>query len=275
MRSRGIAAFVEHAEERLRDRHQSFAGRFKAEAANAKEGEVVILQPGKEIEAFRDVVGRQARWRCLDFIDKARKPRQHGPPVFDRLADVRERVGECRDHRAARFRVIDAIDMNVDQAFPGARSLNRVRPHAAGAGRQGMKLVGSISDDREARMHHKSWLKTLLAQLGHHRVDQERHVVIEEFNDGDVIKSAPCASGRIGHMNVGSAGLALGDEAPSIAGDGGKFGSLVLQQIFKARAGKKLGHEIRRRTGAAALQDGARLCQQLPRTFLVAGCGDR
>ena len=75
--------------------------------------------------------------------------------------------------------VLDALDMDVDEAL-APRGADR-RAVAAEADQR----AGVVALDREDRMQHQADVEPLLGQLAHHRVEQERHVVVDDLDDRD------------------------------------------------------------------------------------------
>ena len=71
--------------------------------------------------------------------------------------------------------------MNVDEAF----TLGAVRVRV-----QRREPVRSIALDREDRMHDDARPQAALIELGQHRVDQERHVVIDDLDQADRLQIA-------------------------------------------------------------------------------------
>ena len=78
--------------------------------------------------------------------------------------------------------VVDAVDVNLDDAFAQRRGVDAVA--------ETDELAGGIAGDAEYRMDQEIGLEAAMVELAHHGVDEERHVVVDELDDGDVRRAA-------------------------------------------------------------------------------------
>ena len=143
---------------------------------------------------------------------------------------------------------VDTFDMNVDDAFPqragnGLCTLERGEP------------AGAVAQHAEDRMHDQVDIDTALGEFGQHRVHQEWHVVIHDFEHG--IDAQPVVTRQGGRVeaNVRHAGFAHGEQRPSIRGELGKLTRIVTHEIFGNSVSKERDDEILRHIAIAATQD--------------------
>ena len=85
--------------------------------ARAEQGEIVGGDPLQKLDRFGDLVGRQRRRIGAQFGGDFAGARQHRPPVLHADAHVGEHAFERADDLGALRRVLDAGDMDVDEAF--------------------------------------------------------------------------------------------------------------------------------------------------------------
>ncbi len=264
---------TQDAETALRHHHIAAFVAGHGVFAHAEEREVVGHQPFEELGRLGDLVHRQRRRIVLDLGDQLAGSRQHRPPVGDAQPHVAEhRLDRLDDLLLARL-VLDALDMDMDEAFtPGVTDR---RPVAAEADQR----AGVVALDCEDRMQHEADVEPLLGQLGHHRVEQERHVAVEHLDDRhrlDAIgahRARPRLEAHLGHRR-----LALLQEQPRGFGEVGDLARLVAHQILGRRAGEHHRGEAVRNTAAQAFHDRAGLLDQPPRRArsrrcrIAAGC---
>ena len=159
------------------------AARCEHVIADADEGEIVGPQPIEKLDRLGYFVDRQRRRILLEVGDDLRDAAEHRPPVLQpRAAPARARCARRHDFIAARG-VVDRRKMNVDEAFTLAcRSRS---------GEASVSLIGCIALDRKHRMHDDARPQATVIELGEHRVDQERHVVIDDLDEPDRPRGRP------------------------------------------------------------------------------------
>ena len=233
-----------------------------------QEGEIVGDQPFEELNGFGDLVDRQLRRISLERRHDLADARQHWAPILHAEPDIGERAFERRDDVAARAVVVDASHMDMDEAFA-----RRAR-HVPAADKQAVGVAGHEKD----RMHHQPDIETALGKLAQHGVDQERHVVIEDLEDRDVLEPLRPAGRALLEADLRGAGLAPRQERPRRLRQCGDLGRRVAQDVLRHGATEQRGHEVLRHIGAMlARERRGRLDQGLrgglvPRT---ANCIDR
>jgi hypothetical protein len=195
--------------------------------ADAQEGEIVGAQPFEELHRFGDLVGRERRRALLQAGDDLAEMAYHGAPIPHAEADVGQHLLECRNDRAALRVVIDAPDMDMDEAFPqGSGRLQALEVH---------KPPVRVARHREDRVNHETDVDCPLRQLRQDRVHQERHVVIDELQDRDVLEPVPRnGAGRGLETDFRRARRPDGQQGP---------GALRQRRDLARRVGQKvLGH---------------------------------
>ena len=118
---------------------------------------------------------------ALEFGDHFADAGQHRPPVrAPRRVRRRATARDPERSRCAAIIVVDAIDMDMDEAFAQ-------RSRLAGSS---VTTPSSAPDasrvDREDRMHDQPDRRDVVfGERRHHRIDQERHVVVDDLDDRD------------------------------------------------------------------------------------------
>ena len=256
-RSTCTSGSAQDAEPAVRHHHVAALVAGHGVFAHAEEREVVGDQPFEELGRLGDLLDRQRRRIVLDLDDQLADARQHRPPVGDAQPHVAEhRVDRLDDLLLARL-VLDALDMDVDEAF-APRGADR-RSVAAEADQR----AGVVALDGEDRMQHQAHVEPLLGQLGHHRVEQERHVAVEHLDDRDRLDAlgAHRAGPRL-EAHLRRRRLALLQEQPGGFGEVGELARLVAHEILRRRAGEHHRREAVRNAAAQAFQDRAGLLDQ-------------
>src|SRR4051794_7577600 len=112
-------------------------------------------------------------------------------------------------------------------------------------------------------MQHQAHVDALLGQLGHHGVEQERHVAIDHLDDRDGADAlrAHRAGPRL-ETDLWRAGLALLEELPGGLGKFGNLARLVARQVLARHAREHQRQEAIRHVAAGTLDDDLRLLDQ-------------
>ena len=241
-------ALAQDAEAGLELRLERLAVHRNAIMADAEEHEVVGNQPFEELNGFGDLVDRQQRRIGLEPGDDRSDVVDHRPPVLHAETDVREHLIE-RFEDGAPLRLAEKPDMDVDEAF--ARCAGR----AVGAF-EARQRADAVARQREHRVRHEPNVDAAVGELGHHRVDQERHVVVEDFENLDAFEMAP---GRRRHVEakLRGAGRAHRHERPGRSRERGDLGGLITKHVLRRRAGEQAADEVPRDMRAALVQQGA------------------
>ena len=144
--------------------------------AHAEEGEIVGQQPLQELDRLGDLVDRQRRRIGLEIGDDAVDALEHGAPVLHRQPHFAEHARERAHDLGARGLVLDRLDMDMDEAFARA---------AGGVGGAERDELCAVAPHAEDRMRHQLHVEPALGELAHHRIDQERHVVVDDLDHRD------------------------------------------------------------------------------------------
>ena len=129
--------------------------------------------------------------------------------------------------------------MDVDEAF--APALAFARAFEAG------EVAGFVALDREDRMHQERNVETAFVQFAGHRIEQERHVVVDDFEHRH---AASRGIGREPHFGV--PGGSLAEKGPGMIGDRGELFRAVALQILRRSQPEQLGEEFGREQWARA-----------------------
>jgi hypothetical protein len=123
--------------------------------------------------------------------------------------------------------------MDVNEAFAPAITL--VRPM------EGVEFPRLAALDREYRVDQQADVETTFTDLADDRVDQERHVVVDDFEH----RHARLRRGRL-EADFWRAGFALLEQRPRLLGDAREFFRPVAREILGDRMPEQLGDEIGR-----------------------------
>ena len=105
---------------------------------------------------------------------------EHRPPVLHARRTSASTCSSACTISARRAASSTRVDVDVDEAL--ARLVLVVaRPSAGGA----VELAGLVALDRQDRMHDQPHGEAALGQFAHHRIDQERHVVVDDLDHRD------------------------------------------------------------------------------------------
>jgi hypothetical protein len=90
-----------------------------------------------------------------------------------------------------------------------------------------------VARDRKCRMRDQADTEPAVGQFAHHRIDQERHVVVDHLEDRDGFQAL--AGRRLGRYETDfrRAGFALPEEGPGLAREFGQFARVIGQQVFR------------------------------------------
>ena len=202
--------------------------------AHAEKGEIVRAQPLQELVGFGDLVDRQRGRVGSEGLDRLLDPGAHGAPVGDAGAHVVQRPGEAVDQLLAVGIGVEAGDVEVDEAF--ALAPCPLRQCFAVEAQQLALVIALHGDDR---VSDERDFDALLGELRHGGIEQERHVVVENFEHGNL---APVRHHRIDDADVGAARRAPLHMLPGLLRQEGERGGIVVGEVLDIGvAEQKLG----------------------------------
>jgi hypothetical protein len=141
------------------------------------------------------------------------------------------------------------LEVNMNEAFACA-----VR------GRSAQRLeLGAVALNAEHRMRHQLHGEPALGDFAHHRIDQERHVVIDDLDQRDRLAVARLIQRHVLAADFRRARLALAQKIERSLGQRGEIGRRVAQHVFRHRVLVKLRDERGRDVVAARAERRARL----------------
>ena len=226
-------------------------------AARAQKSEIVGGEPFQERNRLGDLVDRQRRRIGLELGDRLGDARRHRTPVLDRGADIGEsQLDPLHDLRASRL-LVDARNMDVDEALSQQAG-------AGGSGAlEGGKPAGGIAGDAEYGVHDQADIDAALAQLCQNRIDQERHVVIDDLEHGFALPPFRADTGFEGlETDLRRPRFSHGHERPGARRQPGELTRVVTHDVFGRREGEKPGDEILRHLAIVASEDLAGRCDE-------------
>ncbi len=211
--------------------------------ARAEQGEIVSGQPFEKLDRFGNVGGRQRRRIFPQIGDDFARAREHRLPVLHAHAHLGENVFERANDVGLCRRLLQAVDVNVDEALAA--------PFALARAFEANEVSGLVALDREHRMHQERNVETAFVEFAEHRIDEERHVVIDDIEHRCASR---CGGGRQPHL--GRTCRALRKKCPRVIGDRGEFFRTVAFEVLgrskpKSSAKKSVGMPGSRNASAA------------------------
>ena len=188
--------------------------------ADPEEREVALGKPFEEGDRLGTVLCGDRRRRGPIGLDHGAEPGQHVRPVGDGTTHLhKERLQAFREP-LARLLAAEATEVNLDEALP----------HGAFGCRPGAEIVdepaGRIASNVDDRMGHQAHIHSIRAKLGQRRIEEERHVAVEDAEHGDGT-ARRTANRRIGKPDHGRVGLAHGKERIGHADEAGEIAGTV------------------------------------------------
>ena len=217
-----------------RDVVQRIAVWREAIFAQAQKGEVVGAQPLQELAGFGDIVDRQ--WRRIggEGLDRFLDAGAHGAPIGDAGTYVVERPGKAVDQPLAVGTGVETGDVEMDQAFALA-----LCPRWQRFAMETQELALPVALHGDDRVGDQRDVDALLGEFRHGRIEQEGHVVVENFEHGNL---APVRHDRIDHADIGTASRPLLHMFPGLFSQEGQGRGIVAGEILEVRvAEQKLG----------------------------------
>ena len=179
----------------------------------------------QELAGFGDLVDRQRRRIGGEGLDRFLDAGAHGAPIGDAGAHVVQRLGKAVDQLLAVGVGVQTGDVEMDQAF--ARALGALWQRFAVEAQQLALLVALHGDDRVGDQRD---FDALLGELRHGRIEQEGHVVVENFEHGNL---APVRHHRIDHADIGTARRALLHVFPGLFRQEGQGRGIVAGEVLE------------------------------------------
>ena len=209
--------------------------------SDAEEGEIVRDQPFQELDGLGDLGHWHGRRIGLELRNLAGDARRHRAPILDAGAHIGEHLVDRSDDLGALALVVDALDMDVDEAL-ARRSRGRGRDALEGG-----QPPGRVALDGKHGMHDEADVDAEIGELGEDGIDQERHVVVDDLEhrvgaEPRESKLLPIHRPWRGDAYLGRARLALREERPGIRRQSGKVPRVVTHEVF----GRRIGENARR-----------------------------
>ena len=205
---------------------------------------MVGFQPAQEIVVLGEV-GRMAGREIGDGVE-AGAP--HRPPVLDRQPHLGQHAGKGGGEFVERLGIGLAVDLDMHHRF-GSRPL-------AGLGRDAQKIAVEVAPRRQHGMGQQVDGDLAAIELVGDRIDQERHVVVDDLHDGVAAFEAVVGGGGIEHADLGDAGQAAAGEGEQ---GGRRRGALLgrrRRQVLVGDAAEDAAGEVGHVLAAAGLQGG-------------------
>ena len=174
---RGFVA--QQAEPRTRHRAQCIVaalGHDQVVGARAEEGEVPVGHPLQESKALGEFVGVECGRRPADILHDMSEAGKHLQPVVRGRAHVVQHAFEILPEPVERRRIGLPVDLDVEERLE--RATGRVRTCET------EQLAARVAMHPQDRMYDEVESEVVAFELHRHRVDEERHVVVDDLHDG-------------------------------------------------------------------------------------------
>ena len=208
---------------------------------------MVVVHPFQESDALGDLLLRQRRGRFAQPRHDLAQPFAHLGPVLDGGADVGE---DGLQHFANFLAAIGRLlaDLDVHEGFVG-RALARLAGPA-----ERRKRALRVADQPDDRVDDQVDLHTQLTERRGHRIDQERHVVVDDLDDGMGRLPALFLGLRVVDPDLAGAGRPGLAVAPQGQGGAIEVVRILPQDIVRRHVGVELAQEVFRGFDAGRLQ---------------------
>ncbi len=191
----------------------------------AQEGEMIVGEPAQESAALVQFLGRDRRRPLVQFRDDAVHLVAHVLPIGEGQPHVAQHARHVGGKRFLPRRVRHAVHLDVDERFVPRRR------RALGA-HSPQRAVG-VAIDQHQRMDDEVQRQPVTVDFHRHRVDEERHVVVDDFDDRVRRLPAMLLDRRIEHAHAHVAGLALARKVPVRQRRAVQIRRLPLRQVLR------------------------------------------
>ena len=251
------------ARQQVQRRLAAVRRRLEAVLAVAEVGEVVVVHPAQERLGLRHLVGGQRGAHRAGLVQRLVHLGAHRAPVRHRGADLVQHALQPGAHALQRRGVGAGVDLDVHVRL--GRRLDRRRLRLV----QVEQPAGLVPLRPHHRVDDEVDGEPLAVQLRGDRVDQERHVVVDDLHHRARRLPAVLLDAGVVDAHGGAAGPALLPPLPH--GDGGAV-ELVggcLHDVVRRHVGVELPHEPLRQTHPAAVQASPHLTDHLLGQFVL------
>src|SRR3954453_11254953 len=182
--------------------------RFQSVAAESEKDEVALVEPLQELTRLGYFLLRHRQFGVFELGELGAELRAHGLPVGDRGANVVQDALERGAHRGELRRVALLIDLDVHVRLDNRVDLRFLRRFELDALRAG------VAADAHDRMQQQMNVASKARDLGADGIDEERHVVVDDLDDGVLETPAISVDGGIEEPHFGSTDVADFAELP-------------------------------------------------------------
>ena len=236
-RHRFLGDLAQHAETRIGHDMEVVLAALRGQfvIAHAQEREVVVPHPLEERLALGDLLLGQRRRALAQVPDQLVDAPAHGLPVLDRVPDVGQHGLDIPADGVERGGGRALADLDMEDGFGDAVRRPRrqhIREHAA--------LIARDADDRVDQQVDG---QLLAIDRVDDRIDQERHVVVDDLDHRMGREPAVFFLGRVVDPDLRRPGEALAHEAPDREGGAIEVVGRGLEQEIGAQIVEILAHE--------------------------------
>ncbi len=216
-------------------RPRRFGGTFEDVFAVAEKGEVVVVEPAQKILGFRELRPGHARRRCSgQLIADLAEHLPHRLPIRHRRAHVGEGAGQAlrQAGEIGRVRLSGDGDLHPGFALPGCFGTAHFQQLAVG-----------VANDRQDRVDDESDHPVAGIDRPGHGIDEERHVVVDDLDDG--MRRRPAVDSRVGVVDadLGPAGPAAAGQVPQRQCTGAQVAGASAGEVHRRNVLIEFGDE--------------------------------
>ena len=233
--------------------------------AISEEGEVVLIEPPEKSGDLVDLAGRQGQRAIFELLERVGERLAHAWPVDDGAPHVVEHGEQQGRDRLATLLVALLADFDMHQRFAQdagtvgsirAVAVEKLGEFAGGSRRSRDRVNDEMDDEVEAVQRHG------------HRVDEKRHVVVDDLDDRAGRVPAVLGGARVEHAQLGVARFALLGERPERGRGPVKIRRVAREHVFRWDMGVELaddpGERIGLGVGQAMIDQASDALDQLP-----------
>ena len=206
-------------------------------AAMTEEGEVVGLEPAQEVLVLGETRRELRRAAGCQVGDGVEAGPAHRAPVVDRWSNFGQHAGQRGGDLVEQQGIGLAVDLDVHDRF-GPRAFT-------GFERDADQVAVEVAVRRNHRMSEQVNGDLAAIEFVRDRIDQERHVVVDDLHDRMTAVETMVGEGRIEDAHLGDAGQAAAGEAQQGEGGGGTLVDRSSGQILVRGAAEQPARELR------------------------------
>ncbi len=234
---------------------------------HSKQGEMPVAQPFEQGQSLGDLGLGQGQRSAPVALGEGVHQRQHGGKVVGGRHHVPIDLGEALGEPRARLGIVEAVEVDVDHAL----AVDVAMGLGGGLAADPREAARLVAFHREDRMGDEERRQAQARQFGQSRIEEERAVVVDDVENGQLALAAVALHRDVGERDGGRPVRAPGRRKMSPRGDGqGREGlGRVGREVFRGHAPEEVADEAAR-LPALGGERRARVDQAGPRRPILA-----